>query len=315
MQKLDRTKYIGGSDVAAIILGQQYGRTRLDVWKEKAGLIVPANISNSPDIRRGLRQEPVARQVFVEETGLLVTPAKMVTHPEFPFIQGHPDGIFARRLLEIKCPRSHMYRRHKMAGVSQEYILQGVHYLACMPEMEGITFWMYSAEIDEGFRVDIDRADLEDVIEMTVNTENDFWESVQKGEEPDEEKIKQPKIPEFGKEDSYIKDDRESTRYAFEALKEATETEKAVKELKDEAGKKVQEIMAEQKVVVLDCELGRAYHREQKGKLKVDQKKLGAHLEKVNRFLEDSNAGELTFLIENFEERGEPFKTFKPYFV
>lgn len=314
MPKLDRTKYIGGSDVAAIVLGQQYGRTRRDVWKEKAGLMTPANISDSPDIRRGVRQEPVAMQVYVEETGMLVTPAKMVTHPDLPFIQGHPDGIVGDYILEIKCPRSHMYRRHKMAGVPQEYILQGVHYLSCMPEKKGIKFWIYSAEIDEGFEVTIERPELEDVIEVTLNAENDFWESVQKGEEPEEKEIKKPKIPDFGKDDSYVKDDRESTRYAFEALKGATDAEKAAKELKDEAGDRVKQIMAEQNVVVIDCDLGRAYNKEQKGRLKLDKKKLNAHVEKVNRFLEDSDANELTFLVENFEKRGEPFKTFKPYF-
>ncbi len=284
--------------MAAIILGQQYGRTRLQVWQEKAGIIQPSYIADNPDIRRGIRQEPVARQVYVEQFNALVKPVDIVTHPDHEFIRGHPDGeVNDDYILEIKCPRSFMYRRHQLAGVPQEYILQGMHYLACMPDKKGVIFWLFSAELDEGFAVTVERD--QEIIDTIVKAECEFWESILERKEPEEKEIKID-LPPQGVSDEFMYLDDEATREAFTALKEAYDIVKAGEELKEEVKKQIIGIMKENGITIIESHLGRIYNRQQAGRTTFDKKKLAVDLPELD--------------LSKYEKRGNPFTTFKPYF-
>ena len=71
--QLDRTKYLGSSDVAAI-LGISPWRTPLDVYLDKVQpRINPVDPAKQKIFTRGQRMEPYVIDILSEETGLVIT--------------------------------------------------------------------------------------------------------------------------------------------------------------------------------------------------------------------------------------------------
>ncbi len=94
----DRTKYIGGSDIGAI-LGLSKFRTPLEVWQEKAGQDT-VNLDSLP-LRFGSYAEDFVAQEYARSTGsLVVTHPEPFIHKEHSFLQGHVD----RFILESNTP-------------------------------------------------------------------------------------------------------------------------------------------------------------------------------------------------------------------
>ena len=94
----DRTKYIGGSDIGAI-LGLSKFRTPLEVWQEKTGQGT-ANLDSLP-LRFGSYAEDFVAQEYARSTGsLVVTHPEPFIHKEHSFLQGHVD----RFILESNTP-------------------------------------------------------------------------------------------------------------------------------------------------------------------------------------------------------------------
>ena len=85
----DRTKYLGGSDIGAILGFSKY-RTALDVWLEKTGRVV-SNVDNLP-VRFGSFAEAFVASEYASQTGLhLVHSEAGVAHPKYSFMVGHID--------------------------------------------------------------------------------------------------------------------------------------------------------------------------------------------------------------------------------
>jgi putative phage-type endonuclease len=85
----DRTKYLGGSDIGAILGFSKY-RTALDVWLEKTGRVVNT-VDNLP-VRFGTFAESFVASEYGTQTGYtLVHSESGVEHPKHPFMVGHID--------------------------------------------------------------------------------------------------------------------------------------------------------------------------------------------------------------------------------
>jgi len=85
----DRTKYLGGSDIGAI-LGLSPYKTALDVWLEKTGK--QANLVDNLPIRFGTYAESFVASEYARATGTtLIEYPKAITHPQHPYLQGHID--------------------------------------------------------------------------------------------------------------------------------------------------------------------------------------------------------------------------------
>jgi putative phage-type endonuclease len=85
----NRTKYLGGSDIGAI-LGLSSYRTPLDVWLEKTGKDINP-IDNLP-IRFGTFNESFVASEYMHATGYTLSEyPKAVTHHNHPYLQGHID--------------------------------------------------------------------------------------------------------------------------------------------------------------------------------------------------------------------------------
>ena len=85
----NRTKYLGGSDIGAILGFSKY-RTALDIWLEKTGRVVN-NVDNLP-VRFGSFAESFVASEYASQTGYaLVHSETEVVHSQYPFMVGHID--------------------------------------------------------------------------------------------------------------------------------------------------------------------------------------------------------------------------------
>ena len=85
----ERTKYLGGSDIGAILGFSKY-RTALDVWLEKTGRA--ANTVDNLPVRFGSFAEEFVASEYAAQTGYtLVHSEEVVVHHQYLFMVGHID--------------------------------------------------------------------------------------------------------------------------------------------------------------------------------------------------------------------------------
>jgi putative phage-type endonuclease len=85
----NRTKYLGGSDIGAILGFSKY-RTALDVWLEKTGRVVNT-VDNLP-VRFGSFAESFVASEYATQTGYALAHSEEgFSHPTYPFMVGHID--------------------------------------------------------------------------------------------------------------------------------------------------------------------------------------------------------------------------------
>jgi len=131
---LDRTKSIGGSDVAAI-LGLSPWRTPLDVWREKA--LGELDDKTSDAMEAGLRFEDPILMRFLDEQ-VEVTGKQAAITRKAPVVVGHrhasPDAILTQQgwqsLVEVKTTSSSDgWGRDGSSEIPAHYLPQVMHYL------------------------------------------------------------------------------------------------------------------------------------------------------------------------------------------
>ncbi len=123
---MKRNKFIGGSDVAAILGIDRY-RTPYEVWDEKKNGNNP--FTGNQFTEWGILLEPVIITKFEKENGVTVRDNnKTFIHPEYPFLGCHPDGIYGadNDLLEVKTVGSNAYK-HWGNDIPLEYYCQIIH--------------------------------------------------------------------------------------------------------------------------------------------------------------------------------------------
>ena len=88
----DRTKFIGGSDIAAI-LGISPWRTAVDVWLEKRGELEESfDAEREKRLKRGHRLEPIVIEMFQEERTVFIAERNLrFVHPRYPFLAAQID--------------------------------------------------------------------------------------------------------------------------------------------------------------------------------------------------------------------------------
>jgi len=139
----DRTKYIGGSDIGAI-LGLSKFRTPLEVWMEKTGK--ETKQSDSLPLRFGSFAEEFVASEYARATGFeLLHDESIYIHPAHPFMSAHIDrfvlgdaignrlGSTATRLLECKTANPFARGEWGEPGTDQvpmSYLCQCIWYMA-----------------------------------------------------------------------------------------------------------------------------------------------------------------------------------------
>ncbi len=182
----DRTKSIGGSDLAAVFNLPPYG-CRRRLWYEKTATPSDYPFIETAPMRRGKFFEPIVRDFYEQQTGLTVEPGPInLTDPHRPFSTGELDGRVTEngiiRPWECKVPGEFMFRQVQREGMSDAYILQLQHYIH-LDKADAGTFAVFHADSVDMLTFDLARD--EKIIEEIDRAQIVFWMSVTARNIPD----------------------------------------------------------------------------------------------------------------------------------
>lgn len=122
---LFRKDHIGASD-APIIMGVSPWKTPFQLWEEKLALGKPQAMNAA--MKRGHDLEPLARETYIFETGVIVEPV-VARSSEYPWMAASFDGLSLdrKRIVEIKCPNAKDHELAKNGQVPAYYYPQLQH--------------------------------------------------------------------------------------------------------------------------------------------------------------------------------------------
>lgn len=129
--KMDRSKFIGGTDAAAIC-GQSRWKTILSVWAEKTGRVKPADIGDRLPVKLGLKMEQIVCELFTEETGKkLHRVNETIFHPQHNYLAANIDRrvVGEDAIFEAKTCSVRLSKEWQGDEIPPDYIFQCLHYL------------------------------------------------------------------------------------------------------------------------------------------------------------------------------------------
>lgn len=195
----NRRKYIGGSDVSCI-MGYNPWKTNIQLFREKKGLVEPADLSDNPLVEYGSRAEEHIRALFEldhPELKVEYVPNNSWHNTEFPFAAASLDGWTMdengrKGILEIKTATittSQQGAKWK-DSIPDNYFCQVVFYL-------GVTGWDY-VDLRANLKYQhpdkplyiatrdyhIERSEVEEDIELVMEKTAVFAEALRKNKEP-----------------------------------------------------------------------------------------------------------------------------------
>ena len=224
--QLDRSTYLGGSDVAAI-LGISPWRTPLDVYIDK---IQPRKEETDPGrlkvLNRGKRMEPYVIDLLAEETGLdIIRRGERYLDPDLDFIAAEIDAEAATgENIEIKTVspfKAREWGEEQSDEIPLHYAAQAMHGMM-VTSREVCVFGVLIGGDD--FRVyRIERDDV--TIDAIRQKEIEFWSRIQARQAPEPSTVSDV-FRLFGTKDSGL---------AVEASESLQADVIALKSLKDDA--------------------------------------------------------------------------------
>jgi len=291
---LDRSKYIGGSDIGAI-LGLSRFRSPLEVWMEKTGK--ETKRLDSLPLRFGSFAEEFVASEYSRATGFeLIHDESIYVHPEYSFMSAHMDRFvledssssssssFPARILECKTANPFSHSQWGEPGTDQvpmTYLCQCIWYMA-ITNIKHCDLAVLFGNSD--FRIYEISRDLK--LESTIlKKASFFW---------NEYVLKDTPPPVQSEADCQTLFDRGDPKKCTEAKAQTLELIKRLQTLNDEIDKRVEEVSSIKQVVM--SEMGEAETLTIKGRvlatwrapkpsLKIDSKRLEAeHPDLVNTY-------------------------------
>lgn len=123
---------IGGSDVGAI-MGVNPWKTPYDVWLEKTGREMPADLSDNDAVMAGtLFEDAVAKFYEIRESEIVRRCNDTRFHPTMPWLAGNVDRIVTGKRRILECKTAGMFAKGwgepGTDEVPESYLLQVMHY-------------------------------------------------------------------------------------------------------------------------------------------------------------------------------------------
>jgi putative phage-type endonuclease len=341
----ERRSGIGGSDIPVILGVSPFGRTVMDVAREKLGLALPI-VATAP-MRRGRILEPIAAKEYTLDTERkLATGEVFIRHPEKKYMIAHVDAKILRDgvwdgILEIKIPNIQTYLRYKREGLGDYIQLQLQHYLGVTGQAWG-SMYIWNPEIFSGFHVDVKRDDA--LIDLIFNKAGEFWDYIQRGQLPPE--TGQPitdNLPSINAGELTSMEGVPAWVSCANDLRLAAELRDEAEAIYERAKEKIIELMGP-----LDAVEGagvRVYHRETPGRKTLDKAAVFADMYKLRNLLQEllailTAAGRRLAMAEHkafslqddfvkranlilekvcaestYMKQGKPGRAFRPYFL
>jgi putative phage-type endonuclease len=257
----DRQKGLGGSDAGAI-LGVNPFSTPLDVYESKISTIRGDEEINFPMLM-GNVLEPVAADLYSDETGRKVRRQPQRAHPDYPFILGNVDRqILADEdnptgILEIKCPQIRTIANVKAHGLPDYMTIQLQHYLA----VYGYSWGSFALFNQNAGLIHFDMEADQEFITLLIEKEVEFWNNhVVPRIPPTLEDQEEIDIPQVEGELTVV-----NTPEWFELasdLQEAQSLKKSAKTLENVTKEKIKELMRREEIHAAEVEgFARFYYK------------------------------------------------------
>lgn len=189
---------IGGSDASAV-LGLSPYKTNVDLYLEKIGQRIPADISGEDYVRYGHDAEPLLRSLFAldhPEYQVEYFGDNMIRNEKYPWAHASLDGELTdqdgrKGILEIKTTNilQGMQREKWRNQIPDNYYIQVLHYLL-VTEYDFVELRAQLKSVWQGqIRLEtkdyhIERSEAEEDIEILRQAEEEFWWKVEKRQQP-----------------------------------------------------------------------------------------------------------------------------------
>jgi len=161
---------------ASVIMRVNPWKTPLQLFKEKKGLS-PSSFVNDA-MKRGIELEPVARELFMIETGFDVQPTVVCKDWAMASLDGY--DIDLQKIVEIKCPGKDV---HEMAARGQvpDYYFPQLQFQMFVCDVYEAYYYSYFE--GEGISICVLRDDI--FIEKMIKKCREFYEKLLKDEAPE----------------------------------------------------------------------------------------------------------------------------------
>jgi putative phage-type endonuclease len=190
----ERNRGLGSSDMA-VVLGLSKYKGPLRLWYEKTGRMLPEDISQQPQIKRGHRLEPVIGEMYEEETGHRIHRVNRIQqHKDHAWMLSSPDfeTYSVRRNVECKTVSFFDPAEWGPSGsdlAPTNYVIQVQHQKA----VRGFNVSDIAALGGWDFRIITIQRD-DDIINFIYAEGERFWWHVQKDEMPTPKTIEDVKL-------------------------------------------------------------------------------------------------------------------------
>lgn len=183
--ELDRQRYLGGSDIAAI-LGISPWRTPLDVYLDKTEGRQPEDPSKAKIFRRGARMEPYILDLLAEEHGIeIVARNNRYIDPVHGFLAAEIDAESATgENIEAKSANQFAAKNWGEQGTDEipvYYSAQGMHGMMITGAPATIFPVLIGSDDFRVYRLERD----EELIGIIREKEVEFWDRIQRREPPE----------------------------------------------------------------------------------------------------------------------------------
>lgn len=240
-----RNKGIGGSD-ASVICGINKYKSPSVLWMEKTGMIDPEEAGEAA--YWGTIMEPIIRKEFTKVSGFEVVTAKyIIQHPDYDFMLANVDGIVRHPelgdcIFEAKTASS--YKADEWEdSIPEEYMLQIQHYMAVTGFPAAFIAVLIGGNTFKWKMVEKDN----ELIEMMILLEEDFWDHVSNntpppvdGSEASTDLLNRLYPKAFPKTLIMLPEEADELIVQYE---DASEQEKKITEMKNEAANKLKEML------------------------------------------------------------------------
>lgn len=178
-----RNKGIGSSDIGTILGVNQY-QTVHELWLVKTNQKHAEDLSNNFFVKRGSALEPLARDIFNEQTDSNFIPATFV-HKEFQFMKFSADGIDfdKNEIMEIKCLMKKNHEKTILEKKPSPSYWYQVQWGLMITEVKFCHFVLYNPEYPEPmFNMEIYPHEL--AFKQMKNYAHWFWHCVTEMKDP-----------------------------------------------------------------------------------------------------------------------------------
>ncbi|MEK6591521.1 MAG: YqaJ viral recombinase family protein [Pseudomonadota bacterium] len=182
-EKLERRKYIGGSEAGKIMSGEWY-----DLWREKKGLQEPDDLSNVLPVQLGKWTEEFNAAWYEKQFKEPVTQrGKVMVSRSHTYMRASLDGIVGDAIWEAK----HVSGFEDMDTIVQRYMPQLHHNMLCSGARRAVLSVLVGTRAFERVLVDFDSFYGETLLQM----EEDFWRFMEGDDAPPNGKPAEPPAP------------------------------------------------------------------------------------------------------------------------